>query len=163
MLVARQKSAMLKIGDFARAANVTVKTPGCCAREGLLTPVYIDRCSGYRYGASKAAVKLFTEGLHSELKNTNIGVTVVFPGAIATNIALNSGVMTQEQQESGANSGYKTTPADVAARAMVDGMETRKYRVLIGSDAKMMDFLYRLMPEGAARIIYNQMKNLLPQ
>ena len=40
---------MLKIGDFARAANVTVKTLRYYAREGLLTPVYIDRFSGYRY------------------------------------------------------------------------------------------------------------------
>src|SRR5512133_1186918 len=38
------------------------------------------------YGASKAAVKLFTEGLHSELLDTNVHVSVVFPGATATNI-----------------------------------------------------------------------------
>ena len=31
------------------------------------------------YGASKAAVKLFTEGLWSELADTNVKVTVVFP------------------------------------------------------------------------------------
>lgn len=40
---------MLKIGDFARAANVTVKTLRFYAREGLLAPVYVDRFSGYRY------------------------------------------------------------------------------------------------------------------
>ncbi len=40
---------MLKIGDFARAAHVTVKTLRFYAREGLLSPVYIDRYSGYRY------------------------------------------------------------------------------------------------------------------
>ena len=37
------------------------------------------------YGASKAAVKLLTEGLHSELANTNVKVTVIFPGAVNTN------------------------------------------------------------------------------
>ena len=31
------------------------------------------------YGASKAAVKLMTEGLHSELTDTNVGVTIAFP------------------------------------------------------------------------------------
>lgn len=35
------------------------------------------------YGASKAAVKLLTEGLNSELTNTNVKVTVVFPEAFA--------------------------------------------------------------------------------
>jgi NAD(P)-dependent dehydrogenase (short-subunit alcohol dehydrogenase family) len=114
------------------------------------------------YGASKAAVKLFTEGLNSELHDTNVGVTVVFPGAINTNISVNSGLMTKEQQEN-TKSTYKTTPADVAASAILDGIEGNKYRVLIGSDAKMMDFLYRLMPVRAARIIHNQMKSLLPK
>ena len=94
------------------------------------------------YGASKAAVKLFTEGLHSELRDTSVGVTIVFPGATTTNIAVNSGVMTSEQQ-AGADMKYKTTPADEAARAIVEGIEAGKSRVLIGSDTKTMDFLYR--------------------
>jgi short-subunit dehydrogenase len=44
------------------------------------------------YGASKAAVKLMTEGLYAELLDTNVGVSVVFPGAVATEITSNSGV-----------------------------------------------------------------------
>ena len=43
------------------------------------------------YGASKAAVKLFSEGLYAETLGTGIAVTTVFPGAIATDIASNSG------------------------------------------------------------------------
>ena len=39
------------------------------------------------YGASKAAVKLFTEGLYSELRDTTVAVTVVFPGGVNTGIA----------------------------------------------------------------------------
>ena len=114
------------------------------------------------YGASKAAVKLFTEGLHSELMGTRVGVTLAIPGATTTNIALNSGVMTRDLQEK-ADKEYKTTPADVVAREFVNGMEAGKYRVLVGSDTKTMDFLHRLMPKRAASIIYNQMKNLLPK
>lgn len=37
------------------------------------------------YSASKAAVKILTEGLYSELKGTNVGVTVIHPGAVNTN------------------------------------------------------------------------------
>ncbi len=48
-----------------------------------------------------------------------------------------------------------------AAEIIVDGMEKNKYHIFIGSDAKMMDFLCRLMPERAARIIYSQMRSLL--
>lgn len=112
------------------------------------------------YGASKAAMKLFTEGLHSELLDSNVGVTVVFPGAIGTDIASNSGIKVMTGQED-AKSKYKTTSPVAAAAEIITGIEKKKYRVLIGSDAKMMDFLSRLMPERAAKIIYTQMKALL--
>ncbi len=44
------------------------------------------------YGASKSAVKLFTEGLYAETMGTGVNVTIVFPGAIATGISANSDV-----------------------------------------------------------------------
>lgn len=112
------------------------------------------------YGASKAAIKLFTEGLRSELMETNVGVTVVFPGAIATNIAANSG-MTAMTADSADASKFKQTPAPVAAKAMVDAIESNKPRITIGSDATMMDRLSRFNPVMAANIIYQQMKSLL--
>ncbi len=67
------------------------------------------------YGASKAAVKLFTEGLYSELMDTNVKITAVFPGAIGTNIAANSGVTTPGG-ETAETSKIKMTSPQVAAR-----------------------------------------------
>ena len=113
------------------------------------------------YGASKAAVKLFTEGLNSELLNTNVRSTVVFPGAINTGISVNSGVMTKEQQASMDTGKMKMTNPDQAAKIIIDGIEAGKTRILVGSDAKFMDFLYRLNPQRAARFIFNQMGALL--
>jgi short-subunit dehydrogenase len=115
------------------------------------------------YGASKAAVKLFTEGLNSELIPTNVRVTVVFPGAIATNISTNSGVAISTASSASNARKFKTTSAARAAEIIVDGMEKNKYRVLIGSDAQMMDWLCRLMPERAAKLIYSQMQSLLAE
>lgn len=113
------------------------------------------------YGASKAAVKLMTEGLRSELLDTNVHVTVVFPGAIATNITVNSGIMTQEEvSKMDTGKMRMTLPAD-AARMILDGIEKNKYHVLAGSDAKMMDFLTRIAPKSASNFIYSQMKSLL--
>lgn len=116
------------------------------------------------YGASKAGVKLLTEGLYSELIDTNVNVTVVFPGAIATNISENSGVMVERaaSTDDGVSQSYRTTPADVAAEIIIDGMEQDKFQVYIGSDAKMMNTLYRLNPLRATRFMYNRMKDLLP-
>lgn len=111
------------------------------------------------YGASKAAVKLFTEGLHSEMSGSNVHVTIVFPGAIQTNIASNSGAMIADP---GKGSGkMKTTPATVAAEVIVNGIERNSYRVLVGSDAKMMDFISRAAPKQAAAFITRAMGSLL--
>jgi short-subunit dehydrogenase len=51
--------------------------------------------------------------------------------------------------------------ADKAAGMIVDAMEADRYRVLVGQDARFMDFIYRLHPERAARFIREKMKNLL--
>lgn len=111
------------------------------------------------YGASKAAIKLFTEGLRSELMNTNVGVTIVFPGAIETNIAANSGMTTMTADADSAK--FPTTKADVAAKLMVEAILKNKPRLVIGKDAKTMDFISRLNPVYAAKLIYKQMASLL--
>jgi NAD(P)-dependent dehydrogenase (short-subunit alcohol dehydrogenase family) len=114
------------------------------------------------YGAAKAAVKLLTEGLSSELLGTNVKVTVVFPGAIGTNIAVNSGVMDSLPMKGGEGSPRMLAP-DKAAQIILDGIEYDRYRVLVGSDAMLMDAFYRLNPQRAARFIYKQMSALLPK
>jgi short-subunit dehydrogenase len=111
------------------------------------------------YGASKAAVKLLTEGLHSECKGTPVRVTVVFPGGVATNITTNSGVAIPAM--GGGGKTPKVTSAPDAARMILDGMERDAYRVLVGGDARMMDRLYRLSPKRAAGIIADKMQSLL--
>lgn len=112
------------------------------------------------YGASKAAVKLLTEGLHSELMDTNVAVTTVFPGAIATDISKNSGLDTPTVSEATEQDKPKmkmTLPSE-AARIIVEAMEKDAYRCMIGNDAKLLDRMSRLMPERAAGFIYKQMQ-----
>jgi NADP-dependent 3-hydroxy acid dehydrogenase YdfG len=111
------------------------------------------------YGASKAAVKLLTEGLRSELMDTKVGVTIVFPGAVATNITTNSGIAMPEVSADASK--FKQLPAIVAAKMMVDAIEKNKARITVGKDATMMDRLSRINPIFAANLIYKQMKSLL--
>ncbi|GAB2319368.1 SDR family oxidoreductase [Alkalibacterium sp. s-m-22] len=110
------------------------------------------------YGASKAAVKLMTEGLHSELTDTNVGVTIAFPGAIKTNIMQNSKVERKATTDTSGKE-HKLTLADDAAKIMIDAIESNAYRVMVGNDAKMMDRMYRVMPKKAAAIIAEKLKN----
>lgn len=113
------------------------------------------------YGASKAAVKLLTEGLYAELIETNVHVTVVFPGAIATNIAKNSGVVIAGRGDEPVHS-FSTVTPDVAAETILNGMKRNRFQVFIGRDARMMDILYRLNPQWATHFMFKQMKALLP-
>jgi len=111
------------------------------------------------YGASKAAVKLLTEGLYTELLGTSVLVTVVFPGALATDIAAHSGV--EIHSPVSAPRSIRALPPREAARIILDGMERDRYRILVGSDAVWMDLLYRISPKRAAHLIFNRMQSLL--
>jgi short-subunit dehydrogenase len=113
------------------------------------------------YGASKAAVKILTEGLYAELFNTNIGVTVVFPGAVDTNIAHNSGVSIEIEGKEASGVFFPLSP-EIAADVIIKGMEANKFQVFIGKDANMMNILYRINPQWATRFMANQMRVLLP-
>jgi short-subunit dehydrogenase len=111
------------------------------------------------YGASKAAVKLLTEGLYAELRGTNVAVTLVFPGAVGTNITGNSGV--QMVGSADAAAGAKMTTAVSAGAQIVTAIEKGSYKLRIGGDAKMLDRLARLMPQRATAIIADQMAKML--
>ena len=56
------------------------------------------------YGASKAALKIFTEGLYAELEKTNVRVMIVLPGAMDTNITKNSNVEVSSSSDAGSYS-----------------------------------------------------------
>jgi len=113
------------------------------------------------YGASKAAVKLFTEALYSENLGTNLAVTIVFPGGVGTNITANSGVEVPTVEAAEPGKEYKTTsPAD-AGRQIIEGLEKGAFRVVIGSDAKFMDRFSRFSPRRATELIAKKMKDLL--
>jgi short-subunit dehydrogenase len=112
------------------------------------------------YGASKAAVKLMTEGLYAELLDTSVHVSVVFPGATKTNISENSNV-TAPAMSSEKASKVPMLEADKAAELIVRGMEKNRPHIYTGSDSKFMNRLYRLRPLFAIRFIAKKMKDLL--
>lgn len=113
------------------------------------------------YGASKAAVKLFTEALYAELRGTSVAVTVVFPGGVATGIAENSGsAIPGAGADTSAMESSLTKPT-VAAAKIVDAVRTGPYRVCIGSDARMLDRMSRLAPRRATELVAKKMAQLL--
>lgn len=113
------------------------------------------------YGASKAAVKLMTEGLYAELLDTNVGVSVIFPGAIATEITSNSGVDMPGGERTAEESTFPTTSPEDAAKVIVDGIEDDQFHIYIGRDARLMNLANRTSPRRSTHLIYRQMKSLL--
>jgi len=112
------------------------------------------------YGASKAAVKLFTEGLIAELRGSTVRTAVVFPGAVGTNMPVNAGVEIPTPSGS-AGRQPKTTAPDDAGRQIADVIEKGIQRWCIGGDAWMMDRFSRAMPLRSIGIIADRMKKML--
>jgi short-subunit dehydrogenase len=116
------------------------------------------------YGASKAAVKLLTEALYAELKETSVQVTIVFPGALGTNITKNSGVdmkLSKEDTEKMASSQKTLSPEKAADLIITKAIQQGRYRLLVGQDASMFDKISRFNPKFATNMIAKAMKSLL--
>ena len=107
--------------------------------------------------ASKAALKVFTEGLAGELKNTKTRVMVVLPGSLATDIAKNSEVTVSAAAEGGS---YKMLTPKEAASQIIKGIKKNKFKLFLGSDAKFMKFLYKTNSAFAIKFISKQMNFL---
>jgi short-subunit dehydrogenase len=103
------------------------------------------------YSASKFAVRGFTEALRHELEGTSVFVSCVHPGGIRTAIARKArmGANTPQGVQKDSISRFDrvaTIPPEVAAARILDGVERREPRILIGSDARKIDLLQRLRP-----------------
>lgn len=113
------------------------------------------------YGATKAGVKLLTEGLYAELIDTRVSVSVIFPGAVATEITANSGVDIPAGSRQVDEGGYRTTSPEDAACIILDGIQSDRFQIFVGRDSRTMNILNRLMPRRSTHMIYKQMKGLL--
>ena len=93
------------------------------------------------YSASKFAVRGFSNALRRELRGSGVGVTVVHPGGVATQIAERAR-MSQSLSPEEIARGRRTAarflrmPPERAARIIADGLERRGARVIVGNDAR---------------------------
>ena len=109
------------------------------------------------YCTSKFGVRGFTETLRAELLGAGhpVGVTVVHPGGVKTNIATaafergkqqRAVTEAEERRMRTYNEKLLKLPAEQAAKIIVDGVEAGRPRVLVGTDAKLVDAFVRLLP-----------------
>lgn len=111
------------------------------------------------YCTSKFALRGFTETLRMELVGTNVFTTVVHPGGVNTNIVRNSRVaekITSAEVHRETVSRFEKiamTSAESAARQILNAVEKKKTRLVIGKDGRTLDVLARLLPEGYTRLV----------
>jgi NAD(P)-dependent dehydrogenase (short-subunit alcohol dehydrogenase family) len=103
------------------------------------------------YSASKFAVRGFTEALRHELDGSNIFISCVHPGGIRTAIARRARVGANApaaSREEAVARFERLTPnsPEFAAARILQGVERREPRILIGRDARQIDVLQRLRP-----------------
>lgn len=111
------------------------------------------------YGASKAAVRLLTEGLYAELLDTTVRVSVIFPGAVNTGISENSGIEMAAPDDAGKMPILSPTKA---ATIMIRGIERNKLHIYVGPDARLMSLAIKVAPRPAIRFVQKQMSKRLP-
>jgi NAD(P)-dependent dehydrogenase (short-subunit alcohol dehydrogenase family) len=101
------------------------------------------------YSLTKGAVRSFSEALRAELVTTDIGVTVVFPGAIRTDITNTARGSHADLLASMGRSRFAPLamrPPEAVARRIVRAIERDRPRITVGPDARAVDLLTRLYP-----------------
>jgi NADP-dependent 3-hydroxy acid dehydrogenase YdfG len=137
--------------DDARIVNVS-------SIYGIITPP-----GQAAYSASKFAVRGFSNVLRHELEGSTVAVSVVHPGGVATSIAKNARVPAgapSEEVERGRKVMQKLLrmPPEQAGEIIARGIEKRRARILVGSDAKAAALLERLAPVGYWNLLKKAIK-----
>ena len=106
------------------------------------------------YCASKFAVRGFSEALRAELHPEGIGVTVVYPGPVDTNL-VRDGRATDDRarQEEAEFLARRGLPTDRVARQVIRAVERDAARVVVGLDYRAIDLLVRLAPSWTLALI----------
>jgi NADP-dependent 3-hydroxy acid dehydrogenase YdfG len=120
------------------------------------------------YNAAKFAVRGFTEALRQEmiLAGHPVKVSTVHPGGIKTNIVRNSTAVEGVDKDALAQTFDKRlakTSPQKAARIILDGVRKNKARILVGTDAKVLDLMVRVTGSGYQRLVAAVTSRAMPR
>lgn len=119
------------------------------------------------YNSAKFAVRGFTEALRQEMAIAKhpVKVTTVHPGGIKTAIARNmtaaEGVDTTELAKAFDTKLAATSP-ETAAKIILEAVRKNRARVLVGTDAKVLDLIVRVTGSGYQRLFSKVASKVMP-
>lgn len=107
------------------------------------------------YSMSKFAVRGLSEALQSELEGSHVSVLVVHPGGVKTNIIKNAPNLPDNQREAAHSRFSKAAllDPDEAVRQILRAVRKKKYRLILGADANLVNALRNLFPNSFPKII----------
>lgn len=118
------------------------------------------------YSATKFAVRGFSEALRGELAPHGIGVSVVFPGLIKTEVVRSARAQGEAalkmQRDLGRVVDRFAMSPEACARDIVDGIERNRARTLITGSARVVDVLKRVMPTTIDSLTARMMRLEIP-
>jgi short-subunit dehydrogenase len=153
---------LTRVNWMGTVHTVRAALPGMLERRGGQIAI-VSSGAGLRsfpnaavYGATKAAQRGFGEALRHELKGTGVGLTMVYPGQIASSL--------HDHERERMPSWYKpgrTSPPEPLAEAIVEGVEkgsrevfyprnVRLLRIVHGLDPRLADVLLRRIMDRSA-------------
>ncbi len=102
------------------------------------------------YCMTKAGVVAFSNSLRAEVAHQGVGVSVLVPGSVDTNLVNNGdwhassgGTMIPDMFEK-----YGSSSAESVATALVNGVKKNKRQILVGTDAQFLSRLIRFIPDS---------------
>lgn len=113
-----------------------------CSADGL-----IGFANFSSYSSSKFAVHGLTDSLRASLRKSSISVSCVYPSGVSTNI-INTATVSEgaKKTEKTVRTAMKAMSSEDAAGKILKGMAKKENRILVGSDAKIIDILTRMFP-----------------
>ena len=150
---------IMRINFWGMVYSCRAFLPAMLARKGGLQ-VFISSIFGVvgiptqsAYNASKFAIRGFAEALRQEVQG-RMDILVVCPGGVRTNI-VRSGKIKDWPTEipdgldpTAAFDKAARLSAEDAGKGIADAIEARDQRLMLGTDAKLLDALQRLTPTG---------------
>lgn len=123
----RGSGALAFISSIAGKVGVPMRTAYCAAKFGL---------AGY------------ADALRGELSQTGVSVHVIYPGSVATNVSRNALVGDGRQRGVSDKAIDNGIPADVAAKAMLDGMAAGTREIIVAEGVELAMGEMRRTPDA---------------